>query len=157
MEASIANEPCVPPAYTPLPPSPFPSSPRASSAGAPCRWYHGQITRQVSEDRLMTGKPGSFLFRKSESRVGLSLSIRYGGLASRSIVPYSVQGGWRRAGRQAGRAAIAAGPPRRVTAHSAPSPPVWPRSLSHSPPLHPRPSPLVYLHCLSGCTFSLGS
>jgi len=39
-------------------------------------WYHGTISRQASEDRLMACKSGAFLFRKSESRVGLSLSVR---------------------------------------------------------------------------------
>eukprot|EP00049_Salpingoeca_infusionum_P003381 m.66075 g.66075 ORF g.66075 m.66075 type:complete len:142 (-) comp12096_c0_seq3:802-1227(-) len=49
-------------------------------------WYHGSIPRRVAEERLGTQFDGSFLFRCSESRPGLSLSLKTCGKIRHYIV-----------------------------------------------------------------------
>uniref|UniRef100_A0A4W4GE92 SH2 domain-containing protein n=1 Tax=Electrophorus electricus TaxID=8005 RepID=A0A4W4GE92_ELEEL len=39
-------------------------------------WFHGIISRKVTEEMLMTKPPGNFLIRVSESRIGYTLSYR---------------------------------------------------------------------------------
>lgn len=45
-----------------------------SSAGTFEEWFHGVITRKISEELLTDKEPGTFLVRVSESRFGYSLS-----------------------------------------------------------------------------------